>query len=91
VFKIPHGFSKVSIHKHTGGVWSGVSACQIIGLCIFKIESIVVAVLINFSTDLNGGNRYDYIMQDNAVLYIVNISLSALEMVSDIWWVSCRL
>lgn len=34
---------------------------------------------------------YGYLMQDNAMLHIANISVSALEMVSDIWWISCRL
>jgi hypothetical protein len=33
---------------------------------------------------------YGYLMQVNAMLHITNISVSALEMVSDIWWISCR-
>jgi len=34
---------------------------------------------------------YGYLMQDIAMLHIANISVSALEMVSDIWWISCGL
>jgi len=34
---------------------------------------------------------YGYFIQDNAMLHIANILVSALEMVYDIWWISCRL
>jgi hypothetical protein len=35
-FKIPHGVSEVSLHKHKGRVWSAVIAHRVIGLCIMK-------------------------------------------------------
>ena len=35
-FRISHGFSKVSVLERKGGVWSAVSVCQIIWLCMLK-------------------------------------------------------
>jgi hypothetical protein len=34
---------------------------------------------------------YGYYMQDNAVPNIANFSMTALEKVFDIWWISCGL
>jgi len=57
VFKIPHRFSKVSVHKLEGGVWSAVQ-------CMPNCRNVYFEEIVNsdcfvdeFDTDLHGGNR----------------------------------